>query len=419
MIIENGVDIVKVARIEKLLAEKRDRFLNKVFTAEEIKYIEDRNYNPQTVSGIFAAKEAVSKLLGTGIGKVNWKDIEIIQYEGGRPGIRLHGEGLNACHRLGINKISLSISHEKEYALAFVSGVGEGYGKEIFVPQYIKEMLPKREKESHKGTYGRVGIIAGSLGMTGAAYLATMAALRSGSGLVYTIVPESLCQILSSKLIEAIIKPIEDEGKGHFTQKGLKKVKQIINALDILVLGPGIGVDEDRIGFVSEILLNYEGPIVLDADGLNCISQGKQELLLERKGATIITPHPGELSRLIGVSIKEIQKNRLEYSKEVSNKYNIITVLKGANTIVSNPKGEVFINPTGNPGMATAGSGDVLAGMIASFVGQGIMPYEACILGVYCHGLAGDLAKLDKGEYGMIASDILDKIPYSIGKLEY
>ena len=287
------------------------------------------------------------------------------------------------------------------------------------MPQYIKEMLPKREKESHKGTYGRVGIIAGSLGMTGAAYLATMAALRSGSGLVYTIVPESLCQILSSKLIEAIIKPIEDEGKGHFTQKGLKKVKQIINALDILVLGPGIGVDEDRIGFVSEILLNYEGPIVLDADGLNCISQGKQELLLERKGATIITPHPGELSRLIGVSIKEIQKNRLEYSKEVSNKYNIITVLKGANTIVSNPKGEVFINPTGNPGMATAGSGDVLAGMIASFVGQGIMPYEACILGVYCHGLAGDLAKLDKGEYGMIASDILDKIPYSIGKLEY
>ncbi len=412
MIKGSGIDIVKISRIEKILGEKKDRFMDKVFTCREIEYINSKNDNPQTISGMFAAKEAVSKLLGIGIGKVSWKDIEVIHDEKGKPYIDLHNRG---CE-LGINKIYLSISHEKEYAIAF--GIAEGERDEFMVPPKIKNILPKRNKDSHKGTFGRIGIIAGSTGMTGAPYLSTMAALRSGGGLIYTITPKSVSEILSIKLIEAIVKPIEDDNTGHFTMNSFKEINSTIENMDVLAIGPGIGTDEENIDVVKKILLNYKRPIVLDADGINCVSMKDPNILLTRKEDTIITPHPGELSKLLGVSTKEIQENRIKYSKYTSNKYNIITVLKGSETIVCDGQGNIYVNNTGNPGMATAGSGDVLTGMIASFIGQGLEPYYAAILGVYCHGLAGDLAKMDKGEYGMIARDILDNIPYSIKKLE-
>ncbi len=281
-------------------------------------------------------------------------------------------------------------------------------------------MLPRRDKFSHKGTFGRVGIISGSLGgMTGATYLSSMAALRTGSGLVYSIVPDSLKEVLSIKLTEAIIKPVEDRSTGHFTMDSFQQIIHIIEGgMDAIAIGPGMGVDEERVELVRKILLEYKKPVILDADGINLISLDPT-ILMDRQGDTIITPHPGELSRLLGVSIGgEIQKERVEYSKLTSNKYNVITVLKGANTLVTDGKEKVYKNNTGNPGMATAGSGDVLTGMITSFIGQGISPYEGAVLGVYCHGLAGDLASRDKGEYGMIARDILDNIPpYSIKKI--
>lgn len=419
MILGNGVDIVKVSRIENLLKNKKDGFLHKVFTQNEIEYIKNTGCNPQTISGIFAAKEALSKLLGTGIGKVNWKDMEVFHDDRGKPYVKLYNEGLNISQNLGIENIELSISHEKEYAIAFVIGEGKSEKVDVKVPDDIKNILPMREKDSHKGTFGRVGIIAGSKGMAGAAYLATMAALRSGSGLVYAIIPNSLNEILSIKLTEAIIKSVEDEDAGHFNLYSFDGLKEIIDDMDVLALGPGIGVDEIRIELVNKILSTYEKPIVLDADGINCISKGNPDILLNRKAETVITPHPGELSRLLGLDIDTIQKKRFEYSKMISNKYNVITVLKGANTLVTNPKGDIYINFTGNPGMATAGSGDLLTGIIASFIGQGMTSYEAAVLGVYCHGIAGDLAKMDKGEYGMISRDILDNIPYSIKKLEW
>lgn len=419
MIIGTGVDIIQISRIENLLLKKKEQFLNKVFTKDEIEYLKERKYNPQSVSGIFAGKEAVSKLLGTGIGKVNWKDIEIVHGNKGKPYVVLYNQGLKVTYDLGIKNIELSISHEKEYAIAFAIGEGKSSKERIIVPEYIKGILPKREKKSHKGSFGRVGIIAGSEGMTGASFLSTMAALRSGSGLVYTIVPKSLSHILSIKLIEAIIKPVEDSNTGHFNLNSYGEIKEIIKDMDVLAIGPGIGIDEERIQLIKEILLNFDRPVVLDADGINCVSQGDPDILSYRKGDTIITPHPGEFARLLKTSIKKIEENRIKYSKYTSSKYNVITVLKGAGTIITNPKEEVYINSTGNPGMATAGSGDVLTGIIASFIGQGLSPYKAAILGVYCHGLAGDLAKLDKGEHGMISRDILDNIPYSIKKLEY
>lgn len=418
MILGSGIDIVKISRIEELLREKKDSFINRIFTHKEVEYINNKNSNPQTVSGMFAAKEAVSKLLGTGIGKISWKDIEVNHDEKGKPYVDLHNRGYEIYHELGIDKIYLSISHEKDYAIAFAIAEGKGDKEKFVIPENIKDLLPKRNKSSHKGTFGRIGIIAGSVGMTGAPYLSTMAALRSGGGLVYTIAPKSISEILSIKLIEAIIKPVEDDSTGHFTLNSAKDIDSIIKDMDVLAIGPGIGTGKERIEFIKEILLGYKRPIVLDADGINCISMGNSDILLTRKGDTIVTPHPGELSKLLGVSIKEIQKNRIKYSKYTSNKYNIITVLKGTETIVCDKEGNIYINPTGNPGMATAGSGDVLTGMIASFIGQGLNPYNAAVLGVYCHGLAGDLAKMDKGEYGMIARDILDNIPYAIKEIE-
>lgn len=417
MNLSNGVDIVKVSRIERILDKNRERFLKKIFREEEIEYIQERNYSPQTVSGLFAAKEAISKLLGTGIGKIGWRDMEIDHDKNGSPRVRLYGKALHLLSDLNIGNIKISISHENEYAIAFAIGEDCKDDISLNIPEQIKGKLPKRQKDSHKGTYGRVGIIAGSKGMTGASYLTTMAALRTGSGLVYTITPDSISDILSIKLIEAIVRPVEDRSTGHFVMESLEEINDIMKNMDVLAIGPGMGVGEERIQLVKDLLLTFKGPVVLDADGLNCISKIGLDILKDRIGDTVITPHPGEFSRLAGVGINHIQGNRIEYSKFVSNKYNVITVLKGSETIVSNFKGEVYVNSTGNSGMATAGSGDVLTGMITSFIGQGINSYEASIIGVYCHGLAGDLAKLDKGEYGIIARDILENIPRSINIL--
>ncbi|NMA86916.1 MAG: NAD(P)H-hydrate dehydratase [Tissierellia bacterium] len=368
---------------------------------------------------------------------------------------------------MAIDEIHLSISHEKDYAIAFAVGetckrgilhyvqddmehnciqddmehncvqddmeyncvqdsmeynnvqdsIGyschsEAEGRRISYPAQATFHLPKRNSNSHKGNYGRIGIIAGSQGMIGSAYLASMAALRSGAGLVYNIVPKSLLEIFSIKLIEAIILPVEDNNTGYFTLNSLKDIENIIKDKDVLALGPGIGVDNERKELVKYILLNYKGPIVLDADGLNCISHNPS-ILSKRKGATVLTPHPGEMARLLNTSIDKIQQDRIEYSKNFSKEYDIILALKGYKTIVTNGE-DLYINTTGNPGMATAGSGDVLTGIITSFIGQGLEPFKAAKLGVYIHGLAGDLVKIHKGEYGLIARDIVENIPKAI-----
>lgn len=274
-------------------------------------------------------------------------------------------------------------------------------------------ILPKRRENSHKGSYGRVAIIAGSRGMAGSSYLASMSALRTGSGLVYNFVPKSIEMIMSIKITEAIIKPIEDNGKGHFTVESLEQILEELDDMDSTALGPGIGVDDERIQLVSSIIQNVNNPMVIDADGLNCLSDNL-DILKGRNNPIIITPHPGEMARLLKLHIHEIQNKRQYYSQYISNKYNIYTVLKGNKTIVSSPKGDVYINQTGNPGMATAGSGDVLTGIIVSLLGQKLEPFDAAKLGVYIHGLAGDIASEAKGEYSLIASDILASISKAI-----
>ncbi len=274
--------------------------------------------------------------------------------------------------------------------------------------------IKPREKDTHKGTYGKVGIVAGSIGMTGSVCMASMSSLRSGSGLVYTVVPNSISNIVCIKLTECVIRTIGNFSNsiGYFVKNDIPHIMKAIEDCDCIVLGPGMGTNEETKTVVNHILINYEKPVVLDADGLNCVSKDVS-VFNKRKAPTVITPHPKEFERLLKNS--EIEYiDRINTSIKFSNKYNVITLLKGYNTVITNVNSQHHINPTGNPGMATAGSGDVLSGIIASLIGQGIDAFNAACCGAYIHGLAGDLAAKDKGEYGLIATDIIECIPYAI-----
>jgi len=261
-------------------------------------------------------------------------------------------------------------------------------------------ILPKREKETHKGDYGRVLIVAGSSGMLGAGILASRSALRTGSGLVYLAVPKELKDIANIATPEVIVKSFDD----------IDSIKP-----DVIVIGPGLSTSKNAKSITEKILLSSKVPLVIDADALNTTDVHFLNFI---KAPFIITPHPKELERLIDVPASEIQKNREFIAKNTAKKINGIIVLKGSNTVVADKRGNIYINKTGNPGMATAGSGDVLSGIIASFIGQGIEIFLAAKIGVNVHGLAGDLACKEMGEYGLIASDIIDHLPKALLKLQ-
>jgi len=395
-----GLDVVKVSRIDKL--KNNQKFIDKIFDSEEVKYLEKKRFNSETVAGFFACKEAVAKAVGTGIGKTSWKNIKIRHDENGAPyGILNNSES-------EIIYVNLSITHEKEYALA-VALIEENINFNLKNPPIF---ISKRKEESHKGTYGKVSIIGGSFGMSGSIYLASTASLRMGSGLVYSVVPSSIAEILSIKFEEVIVESIASQ-KPYFDNNADEILKKIEKS-DAIALGPGLGWDESRETLVKKVIQRVKKPVVLDADGLNCISD-KPDVL--KKGEDIvITPHPGEMSRLTKKTISEILKNPKEIATDFAKKYNVVVVLKKSNTVVVNPKGDYYINKTGNPGMATAGSGDVLTGIIVSLIGQGYGSFDASKLGVFIHGLAGDMAAKKYGQESLIAKDIIEFMPEAIKK---
>lgn len=290
------------------------------------------------------------------------------------------------------------------------------YNSDMLDFDFCKKYIKPRLKNTHKGTYGRVGIVAGSIGMTGSVCIASMSCLRSGTGLVYTVIPYDISDIVCIKLTECVIRPVGEKNTTDFFKfNDITKIMDSINDCDCIVLGPGIGTNCETKKVVQHILLNYNKPVVLDADGLNCISDNV-EILNKRLSQTVITPHLKEFERLLS-NTNIVFEDRIKTSFKFAKKNNAITLLKGYNTVITNSNGQYFINPTGNPGMATAGSGDVLSGIIASFIGQKIDVFEATCCAAYIHGLAGDLASIDKGEYGLIATDIISQIPYAIKKI--
>jgi len=274
---------------------------------------------------------------------------------------------------------------------------------------HIKK-LPKRRKESHKGDFGHVLVVAGSQGMTGAAYLTSQAALLSGSGLVTLSIPESLNAIMEGKLTEVMTLPLPETGDMSLGIRAAGPIVKFSEKADAVAIGPGLSRNKETARLILTLLTEIKKPVIIDADGINAL-EGKQDVLKRRKGITVLTPHPGEMARLIGKGVDEVQKKREKVAKSVSVQYNCVTILKGYHTVVAGENGEVYVNETGNSGMSTAGMGDVLTGMIASFVGQGVNPFSASVVSVYFHGKAGDIVAREKGQFSLIASDVLGTLP--------
>ncbi|MCD6319023.1 NAD(P)H-hydrate dehydratase [Candidatus Aerophobetes bacterium] len=287
----------------------------------------------------------------------------------------------------------------------------------LFIREDVPPNLFFRKPSSHKGSFGHLLVIAGSRGMTGAGALASLAALRVGAGLVTLGIPCSLNPILEMKLTEVMTLPLPETEEGTLSLKALDKICQFARRCKALVLGPGLSTQEETKELVKKIMVSLKIPLVLDADGITALAENTK-LIAQYPAPLIITPHPGELSRLLSISIPEVQKDRIFSSKILAEKTGKIAILKGARTVITDEQGNSWVNSTGNPGMASGGSGDVLSGILGGFLVQGMGPLMAAKIGVYLHGLSADLVVKEKGQLSLIAGDILENIPQAIRSLK-
>jgi hydroxyethylthiazole kinase-like uncharacterized protein yjeF len=290
----------------------------------------------------------------------------------------------------------------------------DGPRVELLTRAAMRELISPRTPDSHKGEYGRVLIVAGSLGKTGAAHLAAVGALRSGAGLV-TVATSAACQpIVSAMGPEYMTEGLRDTEAGLHAD-GVERVLEI--ARDVIALGPGLGRAPATREFITQLVDRATVPLVIDADGLDAFGDDPDRLTGREGRDVIITPHPGEMARLVGMSADEVQASRLEIARNFAVAHHVYVVLKGHRTLIATPDDKVFINPTGNPGMATGGTGDVLTGMIAAWLAQLLDAEAACKLAVYLHGMAGDLAEADEGEVAMTSADVAGHLGDAIMEL--
>ena len=270
--------------------------------------------------------------------------------------------------------------------------------------QAVLASLPDRDPWGHKGTFGKLLLLCGSRGYTGAAYLSAMGALRCGAGLVFLGVPEGIYAIEAVKLTEPVVFPLPDEG-GRLSADALPEILERLPQMDAVLIGPGLGQSPGTLAVVRAVLEQAACPVVLDADGIN-LAAGHRDILRGRKAPTILTPHDGEFARLGGY----LTKDRMESAAAVARELGCVVLLKGHETCITDGTTH-YRNKTGNPGMAVGGSGDVLAGMIAGLLGQGLQPIQAAACAAWLHGAAGDLAARELGQYAMLPTDLLDRLP--------
>jgi len=291
----------------------------------------------------------------------------------------------------------------------------EGPYIELLTRERMRELVPARAADSHKGDFGRVLIVAGSVGKTGAAHLAALGALRSGAGLVTIATPRSCVATISGMAPEYMTEPLDETAAGTVDYSALDRVLEL--KADVIAVGPGLGQGPSTAAFVQGLVERAGVPLVLDADALNAFA-GEPERLIGRDGVdVVITPHPGEMARLVNASIEAVQHDRLRYASEFAAAHRVHVVLKGHRTIVAGPDNRAFINLTGNAGMATGGTGDVLTGMIAAWFAQLLDAEAAAKLAVYLHGSAGDLAEADEGEVALMAGDIIERLGDAVMEL--
>jgi NAD(P)H-hydrate epimerase len=281
---------------------------------------------------------------------------------------------------------------------------------EILTREEVSWLVPRRLPDTHKGTYGHLLVLAGSRGKTGAATLACRAAMRAGAGLVTLAAPRALNSIFAAVLVEAMTEPLGENGAEEISELVPQEWCRLLERKSAVVFGPGIGVNDATRNSLRWLLRNLDMPWVIDADGLNNLALDI-ERLGKSKTPPILTPHPGEMARLIGKSTKAVNQDRIGVARAFALKHRCYLVLKGARSVLATPNGKIYLNPTGNPGMASGGMGDVLAGMLGALLAQRFSPEDAMKLGVYLHGFVGDRVAQEKGEIGLIASDIIDGLP--------
>ena len=283
--------------------------------------------------------------------------------------------------------------------------------------QDVSQRLPHRSPDAHKGTFGHLAVFAGSPGMTGAASMTAESGARAGAGLVTLGCPESLNAILEVKLTEVMTAPLPEAAKGCFSGLAASMATMLAERCDAVAIGPGLSVNMEIVEFLKNFLPTVLSPIVIDADGLNAIA--KDTSIFERiPSPKVITPHPGELARLLGTSADKVQSNRLKSALEAAERFQVVCVLKGARTVIATPDGDAYINPTGHVALASGGSGDVLTGVIGSLLAQGLSTVDAAIVGVYVHGLAGEIAGENIGVPGALAGDVLISLPEAFARVQ-
>ena len=271
---------------------------------------------------------------------------------------------------------------------------------------FLKNTLKPRPYDAHKGSMGSLLSICGSYGMAGAQILSARSALKSGLGMLRLLTVDSVYPIVASVVHEAVFLPQKASEKGTFSGESIPTITKNIKNSDAVLVGCGLGVNSDTQEIVDYLVLNSSVPLLIDADGINCLAK-HIHLLKDKVCDIVLTPHPGEMSRLTGLTVKEITSSPQSVAEDFSREYGVVTVLKGADTVITDGK-NTFVSRAGNPGMATGGSGDVLAGVIGSLLCQGYSPIEASACGVFIHGTAGDFAKEDLGETSMLPSDVID-----------
>lgn len=401
-----GVDALAVERMAAAVRRSGARFLARSFTEAELAYCRD---DPQRLAGRWAAKEAVIKCFDRTPICFRRRQIEVLSSDGGAPRVRLVGGDPAGAD------VEVSITHHSGMAIA-TAILEMPETRESSLPPPPEVGVPARPLEGHKGTFGNVTAVAGSLGLTGAAYLCATAAARAGAGTVRLLVAETIYPILATKCTEVMATPLPEVARGVLGPDAYEgAIRSHLEAAACGIIGPGLGQAEATRELVG-LLLATRVPLVVDADALNAIAADRR--LLGRLGPDrVLTPHPGEMARLTALSTGEVQRDRRSVALNSAREWGAVVVLKGAHTIVAAPDGRVVEDPHEVPALASGGTGDVLGGVIAGLVAQGLEPFPAAVSGVYIHAEAGRRIEARIGPSGLLASDLFDEIPIVVNAL--
>jgi len=393
-----GVDAVSVDRIALAVRRSGPGFLAKVYTPAELAYCAG---NEERLAGRWAAKEAVIKCFdGTGICFPR-RRIEVLPGPNGAPRARLLGDDRGA-------QVEVSITHHSRLAVATAHLEISDGGAMLPAPDAVE--IPRRPKDAHKGTFGTAIVLAGSLGLTGAAYLSSTAAARTGAGLVRLLVAASIYPILATKSTEVMATPVPEVAPGAVGHAAYDSILRQLAAADVGVIGPGLGRDSSTWRLIVDLAQHAACPLVIDADGLNALADSPR--MKRRLGPNrVLTPHPGELGRLTGKTGDAINADRQRAARTAAKDWGAIVVLKGAHTVVAHPDGRLSEDPHEVPALASGGTGDVLSGVIGGLIAQGAEPFTAAVTAVYIHAAAGRRIAERIGESGLLASDLLPEIP--------